>query len=213
MSLLLGQNKSRGTITLNDSRATPEHRASLPVPSLCWCWAGSHPLRHSPLLMVQGAELLHAARTLIPPVPPNAGYGGAACPLPAPGGTGWQGRAQALIKAGEEWQRLFPARFPPVLVRLPRAVLGSCSAELTKAMMHGKPTAVPAASFAAQGGLVCLPTVFLACGLRNLFSNVNTIWNIVYLKYIRDMRNNLSCCFFFFQRVHPDWRRESFRKV
>lgn len=147
--------------------------------------------------MVQGAELLHAARTLIPPVPPNAGYGGAACPLPAPGGTGWQGRAQALIKAGEEWQRLFPARFPPVLVRLPRAVLGSCSAELTKAMMHGKPTAVPAASFAAQGGLVCLPTVFLACGLRNLFSNVNTIWNIVYLKYIRDMRNNLSCCFFF----------------
>lgn len=25
-----------------------------------------------------------------------------------------------------------------------------------------------------------------------MFSNVNTIWNIIYLKYIREMRNNLS---------------------
>lgn len=52
--------------------------------------------------------------------------------------------------------------------------------------------AVLLASFVAQGGLVCLPTVFLACGFHNLFSNVNTIWNIIYLKYIREMRNNLS---------------------
>jgi len=66
MSLLLGQSNSMGTIILNDSRATLEHRASLPVPSLCWCWAGSHPLQHSPLLVAQGAELLHAARTPIP---------------------------------------------------------------------------------------------------------------------------------------------------
>ena len=52
--------------------------------------------------------------------------------------------------------------------------------------------AVLLASFVAQGGLVCLPTVFLACGFHNLFSNVNTIWSIIYLKYIREMRNNLS---------------------
>lgn len=97
------------------------------------------------------------------------------------------------------WRHLLTAQFPPVLVRLPRAALGSCAAERTKATLHGKlmPTAVLSASFAAQGGLVCLPTVFLACGLRNLFSNVNTIWNIIYLKYIRDTRNNLSWCFFF----------------
>lgn len=52
--------------------------------------------------------------------------------------------------------------------------------------------AVLLASFVTQGGLVCLPTVFLACGFHNLFSNVNTIWNVIYLKYFREMRSNLS---------------------